>query len=346
MTRADSKHNWADLSAHTTMAVPARAKALVAVSNVTELAQAIAAAQQAEQPFMMLGEGSNTVFVEDYAGTVILNRMRGIKVLEESETEVTVQAAAGENWHGFVEYCVAQGWYGLENLALIPGLVGAAPMQNIGAYGVEVKDSITQVEVYDLVNHSIQKITQQACAFGYRESRFKRDWAGQKFVTAVRFRLSKVRKVELHYPALKLALDEQGIEHPSAADVFSAVVAIRSSKLPAPSEIPNSGSFFKNPTVHQDVYRSLKARFSGLVAFAQDDGSHYKLAAAWLIDHAGWKQKRIDGVGVHQDQALVIVNPERKSGEAIATFARAIQTDIQRRYGVELEIEPRLISIS
>ncbi len=332
-----ARASWVDLSGHNTLAVPARAKKLVLADTYPVLVSAIQQAKFDNTPYLVLGEGSNTVFVDDFNGTVILNRLSGIKVLEETHEHVVVKAAAGENWHDLVAFSVDQSWHGLENLALIPGLVGAAPIQNIGAYGAEVRETISQVEVYDVPTDSHEFLSVEDCEFGYRDSRFKKDWAGTKVITAVHFRLSRLPKVNINYPALSQRLGEQ----PSVRDVFDTVVAIRSEKLPDPSVIPNAGSFFKNPIVDQSTLDRLLQNFPDVVYFNHDE--KIKLAAAWLIDQAGWKNRVIDGVGVHQKQALVVINPLRSSGNAIQAFSQSVQRDILEKYDVLLEIEPRIV---
>lgn len=328
---------WTDLSAHNTLAIPAKARQLQVATSVDQLRSFIAQAQQAEQAFLLLGEGSNTVFLQDFDGAVILNRLTGIELVTEDQDSVTVQVAAGENWHSFVKHCVQQQWCGLENLALIPGTVGAAPIQNIGAYGVEVKNTIVAVEVLDTDSGERKTLTNKECEFAYRESRFKKDWAGRRVITSVSFKLSKHKQLELSYPALSQQLTQDS----SLLDVFNEVVSIRSQKLPDPAQVPNAGSFFKNPVVSIEQFTQLKQQYPNIVAFKHDQGM--KLAAAWLIENAGWKQKQMDGVRVHQQQALVVINPERRSGVAIQRFAEAIQADIKQRYKVCLDIEPRLI---
>lgn len=328
---------WADLSAYNTLAIPAKARQLHVATSVDQLRRFIVQAQQAQQPFLLLGEGSNTVFLQDFDGAVILNRLTSIELVGEDQDSVTVQVAAGENWHRFVKHCVQHQWYGLENLALIPGTVGAAPIQNIGAYGAEVKNAIVTVEVLDTDSGESETLTNKECEFAYRESRFKKDWAGRKVITSVRFKLSKHKQLELSYPALSQQLTQDS----SLLAVFNEVVKIRSEKLPDPAQTPNAGSFFKNPVVSIEQFIQLEQQYPNIVAFRQEQG--VKLAAAWLIENAGWKQKEMDGVRVHQQQALVVINPERRSGVAIQKFAEAIQADIKQRYNIRLEIEPRLI---
>ncbi len=332
--------SWVDLSAYNTLAIPALTKELCVVRHVEELQTCIARVKQENLPFLILGEGSNTVFLQDYDGVVVLNRLTGIELVSQTQSTVTVKVAAGENWHDFVAYCVSRQWYGIENLALIPGTVGAAPIQNIGAYGMEVKDTISELEAFDVSSEEVLSISNDACEFGYRESRFKRDWVGNKIITSVHFTLSKEKALKLDYPALA-----QNLTHDSSLkQVFDEVVSIRTQKLPDPKQIPNAGSFFKNPVVSVSDYQALQQRYPDIVAF--EHGQKMKLAAAWLIEQAGWKQKQVDGVRVHQHQALVVINPERRPGEAIQGFAQALKDDIQQRYGVMLEVEPRLIRLT
>jgi len=324
-----------------TMAVTAYAQSLVMIEHVSQLKAALVWAEQRDLSVLVLGEGSNTIFQSDYSGLVILNRIKGIEILSESEASVLLKVGAGVNWHQLVEHTVNQAWSGLENLALIPGLVGAAPIQNIGAYGVEISRSLRTVEYIDIESKNEYQLTNNECQFSYRDSIFKRKLLDKTAITAVTIELQKGGDLNLSYPALQTYLDQKNIESPKQLDVFRAVCEIRRRKLPVPETIPNAGSFFKNPFVTDDKLAKIKEEFPEIVSFKVEGG--HKLAAAWLIDHAGWKQQQIDGVSVHQEQALVIVNPLRLSGESIVNLARRIQSDIKVRYRVELEIEPRLI---
>jgi len=287
-------------------------------------------------PVLVLGEGSNTIFVQDYAGLVVLNQLKGIEVVSETADSVTVKVAAGEHWHSFVQHAVASGWYGLENLALIPGLVGAAPIQNIGAYGVEVKDTLSCVDYIDINSRERLSINNTDCAFAYRESCFKQDLAGKVVITHVTFTLSKHACVDVTYPALNKFLGSQ----PTPQDVFEAVVKVRSEKLPLPEHIPNTGSFFKNPVVSKQIWQEIKKQNPDLVSFPVD--GQFKLAAGWLIEQAGFKGRDHNGVTVYGKQALVLVNPLKRSGKDVLDFAEQIQQEIQNRFGVLLEIEPRI----
>ena len=324
------------LQSFNSMAVPANALALTTVSSLEELRQALNFAHQKKLSVLVLGEGSNTIFANDYNGLVILNRLKGIDLIQQDSDSVTVKVAAGENWHAWVAYSMQRKWYGLENLALIPGLVGAAPMQNIGAYGVEVKDTIVNVEYLEIDTGEKNNLTNKECRFLYRESIFKNELAGKVIITSVTFRLIKKAAVNISYPALASCFDKL----PSPTQVFDIVCTIRESKLPLPSKIPNAGSFFKNPTVSDQQHDQLRLKYPSLVSYKTVQG--YKLAAGWMIESAGWKEKCLDEVCVHEQQALVIVNPERKAGAAILNFAIKIQQDIAEKFGVTLEIEPRI----
>ncbi|MCH2190264.1 MAG: UDP-N-acetylmuramate dehydrogenase [Gammaproteobacteria bacterium] len=342
--QGQSNNGWVNLTELTTMKVEAYAKALVQVDRAEQLVEALTTLKQTKQNCFVLGEGSNTVFIQDFDGVVIRIGIKGIELQKKSNDSFFVKVSAGENWHSFVEKCVDEGWNGLENLALIPGTVGAAPIQNIGAYGVEVQNFIESVEVIDMDTLQTQQIAASECGFAYRDSRFKHDWSGKKIVTAVVFRLKRSNEVVLDYPALKAAIEHDrgsGMEAIVPKTIFDAVVAIRSSKLPNPSKIPNSGSFFKNPIVEAAKHDELKATYKDLVSYPYQD--RFKLAAAWLIDNAGWKQKELCGIKVHQSQALVITNPNRMPGTQIKIFAETIKRDILDKFGVELEIEPVLV---
>lgn len=331
----------ASLQSRSGMATPAVASHFAEIQTVEDIRAAIIYAEQHRLPLLVLGEGSNTVFVDDYSGLVVINQLRGITVVEETENTVTVDVAAGENWHEFVDYALNKGWFGLENLALIPGSVGAAPIQNIGAYGVEVAQNIQAVHCLHIATQWHETIKNTECKFAYRESIFKQELANQIVITAVRFRLNKTPEPILTYKPLKEFFAEQV---PTPRGVFEKVCEIRMSKLPLPREVPNCGSFFKNPIVAENELRRLLSNWSNLVYFSdQNDSAAYKIAAGWLIEQRGWKNKSLNGVGLYKDHALVITNPNRREGFHIKEFANRIQIDIEQEFGLELEIEPNLI---
>ena len=320
------------------MATPAIAAKLVEVCSLEELKSALRFVQQAGMSALPLGEGSNTVFQRDYNGLVVLVRIGGINLVQENEQSATIQVGAGVNWHKLVAHCLQQGWYGLENLALIPGLAGAAPIQNIGAYGVEIASFISRVEVLNIATLEVSTLANQECVFGYRDSIFKHALKDQVVITQVELCLNKEAQPNIAYPALK---NYFGSRQPMPEQVFNAVCEIRNAKLPLPSDIPNCGSFFKNPVVSETEFVSLKQRFPHIVGFRF--GDQVKLAAAWLIEQAGWKDQSYKDVCVHKEQALVITNARHRRGETVVHFAQMIQQDISDKFGVELEIEPQII---
>ncbi len=326
-----------DLQSANTLAIPATAAYFCEVESRQQLVNALAFAEQKKIESLIVGEGSNLVFANDYQGLVIQNKLLGIHVLEQSVDEILIRVGAGENWHALVEYCVDHGWYGIENLALIPGLAGAAPIQNIGAYGAELKDVLVQLTYIDKASLETTQMSNANCEFAYRQSVFKQRLKNKGVIADLTLRLFPNAKPSLSYPALRDQLPNDA----SPKQVFDAVCKLRQAKLPAPSQIPNAGSFFKNPIVSSTQLGKLKEQFPGLVSFAFE-GDH-KIAAAWLIDHRGWKSKSIKGVGVHQDQALVLVNPRRAKGSDVLGFARQIQDDVQNSFGIWLEIEPIVI---
>jgi len=332
-----------DLQRFNTLAVPARARFYVAVSNAQEIREALTFAEQHQLPILALGGGSNVVFSGDYPGLVVHIKLRGIVPLDEDDASVWVRVAAGENWHEFVQHCLMMGCYGLENLSLIPGSVGAAPIQNIGAYGVELKDRMVELSAIDIRSGLSVTFTAEGCDFSYRDSVFKRSARDRYIITSVTFKLDRHANVVLDYPSLQQRLNTSGPTTGTITpeQVASAVISVRQEKLPDPAEIPNAGSFFKNPIIDAAQYALLRQRFSDLVAYPQANG-RVKLAAGWLIDHAGWRGYRDGEVAVNAKQALVITNPGRGTGAQVLALADKITRSVQQRYGVDLEIEPRV----
>ena len=327
-----------DLTAFNTLSLPATARHFVEVDSREQLLQLLRQPVSDNQPLLLLGGGSNLILKQDFDGLCIRINSRGIQPQQLDANQVRVTVEAGEPWHGFVEYCLQQGWHGLENLALIPGTVGAAPIQNIGAYGVEVKQFIESVTVWDRQQDQVAVLSNAACCFGYRDSLFKQNGGERYVILAVSFVLPLQFTPVLHYGGLLQALPS---EPPSAQQLFDTVVAVRQKKLPDPLLLANAGSFFKNPVVDRTHYLELKQEFQDLVAYPDAQG--YKLAAGWLIDQAGWKGYRDGAVGVHNAQALVLVNYGGASGVELLALAERIRDDIRQRYRVELEIEPRIV---
>lgn len=323
------------------LALDVRARYFVAVDSLAQLREALLWAEQRGLDVLLLGGGSNLVLTADLEQLVIHLQLRGISVLSEDAEGARIEVQAGENWHAFVQWSLAQGFSGLENLSLIPGNVGAAPVQNIGAYGVELKDQLESVLVLDRDTGQVQRLSNAECQFAYRDSVFKRE-PGRRVILSVIFNLPKHAELQLDYGQLRSYLAEQQISAPTALDVSRAVCAIRAEKLPDPKQLANAGSFFKNPVVSAEQAQRLQQTYPTIVNFAQADGQ-VKLAAGWLIEQAGWKGVRQGDAGVHAKQALVLVNYANATGAQILDLAAQIQTDILQRYGVELEIEPNVI---
>ena len=324
-----------------TFGIPARARYFAAPQSEDELVALLAEVAARALPLTVLGGGSNVVLAGDVDGLVLHPAMRGIRCVEEGPEHVLVEAAAGEVWHDFVQHTLAQGWYGLENLSLIPGSVGAAPIQNIGAYGVEITDRFHSLTAVEIASGQRREFSHAQCRFGYRDSIFKQDMQGLYIITRVRFRLPRQPQLVLGYGDIQAELAARGVAQPTPLDVAAAVIAIRQRKLPAPEVLGNAGSFFKNPVLPVAEYERLKQVFPGVVAYPQDGG--VKLAAGWLIDQAGWKGRRLGPVGAYEKQALVLVNHGGATGADVLAAAHAIQADVQAKFGVMLEMEPQVI---
>ncbi len=297
-----------------------------------------------KKQFFILGGGSNLLLTEDFEGIVIQNKLKGFEVIEENADFIVLKVGAGENWHKFVLQCIDKGYAGVENLSLIPGNVGASPMQNIGAYGVEVKDLITEVETISVSTGEVQVFSNEECNFDYRSSIFKTTHKNQYFISSVNFKLSKKSEFNVSYGAIKSQLEHDGIELESLTikAISDAVIAIRNSKLPDPSEIGNSGSFFKNPVVTKEFFEKLKNQFRDMPAYKLPKGD-YKLAAGWLIEKTGWKGYTEGNYGVHKKQALVLVNYGGASGLEIYDLSERILLSVKDKFGVRLEREVNIM---
>ncbi len=345
-----------------TLALPGQAEFLSRVSSNDELAEALAYARANKLRVTVLGGGSNVVLASDIPGLVIQMATLGIERCEQGRNSKTVHwtAAAGENWHQFVQHTLAEKSYGLENLSLIPGLVGAAPIQNIGAYGLEISDRFVSLQALEISTGKTVHFSKSDCQFGYRESVFKQSAAGQFVVTSVTLALSEQPNVDISYPALAAALSAASQTRQSQAfdvelkssspqisplQVSEAVCRIRQQKLPDPAVQPNAGSFFKNPVISKDRWQQLREKHPQLPGYPQPDGS-VKLPAAWLIDQAGWKGAAGQGCGVHREHALVLVNSGACSGRQLLQLAGDIIVDIERRFGILLVIEPQVLGSS
>ncbi|ROM85765.1 UDP-N-acetylenolpyruvoylglucosamine reductase [Pseudomonas brassicacearum] len=303
-----------------------------------DVREALAYAREHEVPLLVIGGGSNLLLTGDIDALVLRMASRGVRLLSDDGERVVVEAEAGEPWHPFVQYTLAQGWSGLENLSLIPGTVGAAPMQNIGAYGVEIKDVFAGLTALDRHTGQQREFSLEECRFAYRDSLFKQQ-AGRWLILRVRFALSRAAHLHLEYGPVRQRLTEQGIDQATPMDVSRAICSIRSEKLPDPAVLGNAGSFFKNPLVPAEHVAQLKVQYPDLVAYPQPEGQ-LKIAAGWLIERAGWKGFREGDAGVHALQALVLVNYGAATGPQLLDLALRIQKDIAERFQVELEMEP------
>jgi UDP-N-acetylmuramate dehydrogenase len=338
-------HRREALRDYNTLALQAHAEAFVTVASEEALLEALAWARAEELPVVPLGEGSNIVLAGDLRALVVRQKSRGIQVLETGDDTVSLRVAAGESWHELVQWSLSQGYYGLENLALIPGTVGAAPIQNIGAYGVELQSVLERVHARQIVDDRERVLDREACEFGYRDSVFKHGLKDQLVITAVDLQLSLCPQVDIAYPALAGYFKDIHITEPSPQAVFDAVVDIRSSKLPSPAKEPNAGSFFKNPLLAREVAEKLIETDPDLPCFPQPDG-RVKVSAAWMIDRCGWKGFRRDGLGVHGQHALVLVNYGNNSGKQLLSLAGEITHSVRETFGLSLEVEPRLYGAS
>ena len=329
------------LKSHNSFGVVVSARWFAEARDDADVLQALAYAAERQLPLQVLGGGSNLLLTGDVEALVLRMASRGIRVLQDHGERVLVEAEAGEPWHPFVLWTLQQGFVGLENLSLIPGTVGAAPMQNIGAYGVELKDLFAGLTALDRRSGELREFDLAQCDFAYRDSLFKRE-AGRWLILRVRFALSRSAALHLDYGPVRQRLSEQGVAEPTAMDVSRAICEIRSEKLPDPAQLGNAGSFFKNPLVSAEQAERLRAEHADLVAYPQADG-RVKLAAGWLIERAGWKGFREGDAGVHRLQALVLVNYGQATGGQLLALAQRIQADIARRFAVELEMEPNLL---
>ncbi len=332
----------ADLGRRNTLALPARAAQLATIRSLDEARALVADPRRRGLPRFVLGGGSNLVLCGDFAGLVLQAALSGRARTGEDAEAFYVTAGAGENWHDFVQWTLAAGHPGLENLALIPGTVGAAPIQNIGAYGLEVCERFAHLDALDLDAGELRRFDAAACRFGYRDSVFKQEgWhlSGRYLIVAVTFRLPKAWAPLTRYADVAAELDAAGVARPTAVDIAAAVTAIRRRKLPDPAAIPNAGSFFQNPVVAAEQAARLQAAYPALPTYAQADG-RVKLAAGWLIEQAGWKGRNRGPVGMFEKQALILVNRGGARGADVRALADAVRADVQARFGVALAPEP------
>jgi UDP-N-acetylmuramate dehydrogenase len=330
----------ASLAARNTLRVPAHAARLLELRDVASLPAALEFGLLPDRPLLVLGEGSNILFAGDYPGNVLVMTTRGVHVESDAAGD-HIEVAAGERWDDFVRWSLAQGYAGLENLIMIPGSVGATPVQNIGAYGSEVAEFVEAVEVWDRANGSVATLDQAACAFGYRDSVFKHQ-PERYIVSAVRFLLPRERPVRTEYAGIAEQLQRMGVERPAPFHVAEAVVRLRTQKLPDPAVIGNAGSFFKNPLVEPAEASRLKYAFPDLVAWPTGDG-HSKLSAAWMIEQCGFKGLREGDAGVSNRHALVLVNHGHATGPQLWALAQRVMRGVHERFGITLVPEPVIV---
>jgi UDP-N-acetylmuramate dehydrogenase len=331
-----------DLRPYNTLNIPATAKNFARVSSVAQLKELLQHPDFPKQPLLVVGSGSNILFADDFDGLVIHMEITGKEVVKETDDHVWLKIGAGENWHQTVRYCVERGWGGIENLSLIPGTVGAAPIQNIGAYGVELEEVFESLEAVDIEGRKIWTYDKEDCEFGYRDSIFKGELKGVVIITRVVLKLSKNPKINTSYGSIKAELEKRGIDQPTIRDISDIVIDIRTKKLPNPDELGNAGSFFKNPIVDSVVYERIKKEFPDMPAYPLERGK-VKIPAGWLIEKAGWKGKVVGNAGTYKQQALVIVNHGGASGEEILNLAEQIQASVDERFGIELVPEVNII---
>ena len=330
------------LLAHNTFGMEVKAAQFVEYSSEEELVQLLEEHPEFFVHALHIGQGSNLLFTQDYAGTVLHSAIRGIKVVSETEKEVLVRAGAGEVWDDFVAYAVQQQWYGAENLSLIPGEVGASAIQNIGAYGVEVKDLIVEVEAFEIATGKKRIFKCEECEYAYRESIFKKELKGKYIVTYVTYRLDKLPHFKLEYGNVRSELEKMGVE-PSLQTVRQVIVSIRQAKLPDPKVQGNAGSFFMNPMVNREKFEELLGQYPSMPHYMLEDG-RVKIPAAWMIDQCGWKGRQEGRAGVHPKQALVLVNCGGATGQEIIALSDHIRASVQEKFGVAIFPEVMFIA--
>ena len=329
------------LKTYNTFGINAKASFFANFSSVDDLITLLK--ERENRKLFILGGGSNILFTKNFDGLVLKNEIQGFKIIQESENYVVVEVGAGMNWHAFVLKCLEMNFGGVENLSLIPGNVGASPMQNIGAYGVEIKDVFEYLDAVHIETGKVKRFSNQDCDFGYRESVFKTNAKDQYIICQVGYRLTKIHKLNTSYGAINMELEKQGVNNPSIKDVSNAVIAIRKSKLPDPKKIGNAGSFFKNPIVSTQTLQILKQKHPNIPNYPSGPETA-KLAAGWLIEQAGWKGKTYDEkYGVHKNQALVLVNYGDADGDEILKLSNLIISDVYQKFNIELEREVNIL---
>ena len=329
-----NEYNYS-LLAHNTFGISAKCRRFVEFASVDELQQIVRSLTDADRPLLLLGGGSNLLLTGDYEGTVLHSAIKGMRVTARTDDSVSLCCGSGEIWDDVVAHCVEQGWYGAENLSLIPGEVGASAVQNIGAYGAEVKDLIEEVEVVEIATGNLITFSREACAYGYRDSRFKHEWRDQYVVTHVTYRLSTHFTPRIDYGNIRSELERKGLVKPSVADLRQCIIDIRQAKLPDPKVEGNAGSFFMNPVVAREKYEQLASLYPGMPHYTVDH-EHEKIPAGWMIDQCGWKGRSLGRAGVHDKQALVLVNRGGATGNDVVRLCETIRQDVLEKFGIAI----------
>ena len=330
-----------NLKGHNTFGIDATCKRFIEFNSVAELDEVLSQLTVADQPLLLLGGGSNLLLTQDFAGTVLHSNIKGHSV-ETQGDNILVKFGSGEIWDNVVDLCVKNGWYGLENLSYIPGEVGASAVQNIGAYGVEAKDFIYRVEAVEIATGKHVEFNNADCEYAYRQSRFKKEWKNKYVVTYVTYRLSKHFVPDLEYGNIRSQLAQRHIEQPTAQQLREVIIDIRKAKLPDPHVEGNAGSFFMNPVVSVETYKTLFALYADMPHYKVDD-AHIKIPAGWMIDQCGWKGKSLGRAGVHRNQALVLVNKCGATGNDIVRLCDAIRKDVKDRFGIDIMPEVNIV---
>ena len=330
-------NNFTSLKNFNTFGFDIQAKNLLVIKSETDLIDNFKA-ENINLSSKIIGGGSNILFTHNVDELLLKNEIEGIEIVAKTDETIDIAFGGGENWHKIVLYCVNNNWGGLENLSLIPGCVGASPIQNIGAYGSEIKDTFQWLKAFNLKTGELEIFNHSQCNFGYRDSYFKNEGKNLYFITQVCFRLSKNPKINVQYGDIQAILDQKGITHPTIKNVSDAVIEIRQSKLPDPAVLGNCGSFFKNPVISLSHFEKIKENHPSIKSFPVSE-TEIKVPAGWLIEQAGWKGKKVGNVGVHEKQALVLVNYGQGTGLEIKNLAQSIQKDILEKFTISLEIE-------
>ena len=325
-----------------TFGLDIKAKYFTSINSINELIELRKTNEFKDLQLLILGGGSNILFTKDFDGLVILNNIKGKEIIDQNQQSVFLKIGAGENWHELVMHCVDNGWGGIENLSLIPGNTGTAPMQNIGAYGVEIKETFVELEALEISSGKIVKFNNSDCEFGYRESVFKNKMKNRYIILNITLELKKNPVLNVNYGDIKAVLENQNIMNPSLKDLSNTIISIRQSKLPDPKKIGNSGSFFKNPIVSLNQLEFIKKKYPKVVSYKIKEDK-FKIAAGWMIERAGWKGKKFNNYGVHEKQGLVLVNYGLANGMEIFDLSEKIILDIKEKFGIILEREVNII---